>query len=332
MKIGFEILWLSEKDVTDLFKMDEAFDVIENAFRLYGQGEVQMPPKMYLDFESFNGDLRAMPAYVKGSVSAAGVKIVNSHAENPSKGLPAVAGVLVLNDPETGMPLALMAAGVLTGMRTGAAGGVAAKYLSRKNSQTLGLVGCGRQAGTQLEAICRARDIKKVFVWGKTIDEAQAFSKQQAHHNNLNFVPTAEVKEVCQADIIVTTTPVRSPVVKENWVAPGTHINAIGADAPGKQELETGLLKKSDVYVDQVEQASHAGEINVPLSSGKFKTQDIKAELGDVVAGKKMGRNNDNVITVFDSTGLALQDISSAKIIFEKALKFKKGILLKTNG
>jgi alanine dehydrogenase len=331
MKLGSELLWLSEKDVASLLTMEETLPVVENAFRLHGLGEAQLPSKIYLTFEPFDGDLRAMPAYLKGDVSAAGVKIVNSNPSNPAKNLPAVTGILVFTDPETGLPLGVFGAGTLTAMRTGAAGGIAVKYLARKNSSIVGLVGCGRQAQTQLEALLPFFKIKKVLVWGKTTEESDAFCK--ANKNlGIEVVGLPSVESVCQSDIIVTTTPVKLPVVKAAWIKPGTHINAIGADAPGKQELETALIKKARVVVDDWHQASHAGEVNVAVSAGALSEKDVAGQLGEIIVGKKKGRQSENDITVFDSTGLAIQDIATAKLLFQKAGKLKKGQVLQIYG
>lgn len=331
MKIGSDILWLSEEDVLSLLTMEEALLAVESAFRLHGEGQAQMPTKIYLEFDPYGGDLRAMPAYLKGDVVAAGVKIVNSNPSNPERGLPAVAGIMVYVDPKTGMPLGLFGAGNLTALRTGAAGGIAAKYLARKNSSVVGLIGCGRQAATQLIALKHFFKIEKVLVWGKTKQESDAFCAQnQAVHSGL--VPVATVEAACAADILVTTTPVREPVVKAAWVKPGSHVNAIGADAPGKQELELSLIQSARVVVDEWHQASHAGEINVPVSSGKFSEKNLIAQLGEIVIGKKKGRLSETDITVFDSTGLAIQDVAVSKIIFEKAVKLNKGQVLHLHG
>ncbi len=332
MKIGSEILWLSEKDVHSLLTMKEALQTMEDVFSLHGHGEIQMPVKVYLDFEPYGGDLRAMPGYIKGTDPAAGVKIVNSNAKNPEKKLPAVTGVMVLNDPRTGLPLGIFAAGNLTSMRTGAAGGLAARLLARPESAVVGLVGCGRQAHTQLEALIENFKIKEVRVWGKTQDESKAFVKSVQKNFRQKFVICKEVQEACQSDIVITTTPVRSPVVKMEWIRPGTHINAIGADAAGKQELESGLLYKSRVFVDAWDQASHAGEINVEVTKGNFTRDRLGGELGQVVAKIKPGRLNSSDITIFDSTGLAIQDVAVARLLFKKALKLKKGKVLKFNG
>jgi alanine dehydrogenase len=332
MKLGSEILWLSEKDVAALLPMKTAIGLMRQAFLSHGRGQVQMPVKVYLDFEPYGGDLRAMPAYIKGASPAAGVKIVNSNAKNPAKKLPAVSGVMVLNDPKTGLPMGVFAAGILTSRRTGAAGGLAAQVLARPDSKFVGLIGCGRQARTQLEALLAVFNLKEVRVWGKTSKETRDFIGMMAPKIGVPMVSCASVKEACRADIIVTSTPVHKPIVKASWVRPGTHINAIGADAPGKQELDFDLLTRSRVFVDSWDQASHAGEINNAVSAGRFRRPQLAGELGQVVARKKGGRREDFDITIFDSTGLAIQDVAVARFLFQQALKMKKGKVLKFNG
>ena len=332
MRLGIDLLWLSESDVADILSMKEAIAAVESSFVLKSEGKVQMPSKVYLDFNPFPGDLRTMPAYLRGDHPFAGVKIVNSNAKNPSEGLPAVSGIMVVNDPKTGLPLAVMAAGNLTSLRTGAAGGVAAKYLAKSHSSIVGLIGCGRQAMTQLDALSHLFSLKKILVWGKTQEEADDFLKKAQKRFPLPFVLCQNGKEACQADIVVTTTPVRNPIVQNDWIVSGTHINAIGADAPGKQELSMDLLKRAKVYVDEWTQASHGGEINRAVSEKKMTKADLAGELGDVITSHAPGRHSDEEITIFDSTGLAIQDVSVGQIVFEKAKKFNKGQVLKING
>jgi len=320
-----EVIWINDKNVKELLKMDEVIKAVENAFRYYGLGRIQMPPKVFLYFEKYNGDLRAMPAYILDT-DEAGVKIVNSHPDNPKKGLPTVLATYILNDPRTGAPLALMNATYLTDIRTGAASAVAAKYLARKDSRILGIVGCGRQARTQLMAISEVFDIEKVLVYDKNTEQCSLFRKDM-EKLGIEIVIT-DIERVCGADILVTTTPVRKPVIKNEWIENGTHINAIGADAPGKQELESEILKRSRIVIDSWEQAHHSGEINVPLSKGEISRDDIYSELGEIVAGLKKGRESDDEITVFDSTGLAIQDVAVASLAYRKAIEKKVGVKL----
>ena len=318
-----DILFLDQSVVKAVLTPQDAFDAVHYAFMMHAGRHVQMPAKIYLNYSSYGGDLRAMPAYIM-PLGASGVKIVNSHRDNHRVGLPCVMAVFALIDPRTGAPLALMDATYFTDMRTGAAGAVAAEYLAWKDARVLGLVGAGRQAMAQLVAISRVRRLELVKVCAKTAKEAKDFVDRAG---KLTDVPVRAcgVEDACDADIVSTTTPVREPIVRDAWIKPGTHVNAIGADAPGKQELETGLLRRARVFLDDFNQALHSGEVNVGMSTGELTAKDIQGELGEVLTGKKRGRVSDDDITVFDSTGLAVQDVSIAYRIYKNALKRHKG-------
>jgi len=319
---------MSEDDVKSLLTMDDAIIAVENAFKDHGLSRTQMPPKSYLYFQKYGGDLRSMPAYLEGQ-DTSGVKIVNVHPGNQEQGLPTVMALLVLNSPKTGAPLAVMGATYLTNMRTGAAGGIAARALARPQSSVVGMVGAGAQARTQLLAVSRFFRIEKVIVADKSLEYALAFEKDARTFLDCEYHCTTNAKEACNCDILITTTPSRAPVIKEEWVRPGTHINAIGADARGKQELQSGLTKKSKVVVDDLAQAVHSGEVNVPISEGVLKPEEIHAQLGEVLVGKKTGRTSDNEITIFDSTGLAIQDVATGAAVYRMALEMGIGTNLK---
>lgn len=301
--------------------MKNCLDIIEETFRLYGKDEVQMPPKSYLFFKK--GDLRCMPAYLP-SMKIAGVKNVSVHPSNKNK--PHIMATITLFDPETGFPLAVMDGTHITNMRTGAAGGISAKYLSRENSAVTAFIGAGAQARTQLEALLIVRPgISKIAVYDINKGNINNFIKDAKTKYSVEISCANSVDEaIKEADIIVTTTPSRTPIVKAEYVREGTHINAIGADAPGKQELEPEILKKAKIVIDNWEQASHSGEINVPLSKGFLTQGDIYGDIGKIVVGEKPGRTSLEEITVFDSTGLAIQDISVANYIYRKIISSKE--------
>ena len=321
----YQTLILGRKEIERLLSVQDAISSVEQAFKEYGLGRAQMPPKIYLDLKKFGGDFRAMPAYAE-KFKICTLKWVNAHPRNPLRfGLPAVMAVLVISDPKTGFPLAIMDGTLATSLRTGAGGAVAAKYLARKNSSVVGLVGCGVQARSQLEALRRIFKIQKVNVWGLEKALVKRFIRKMKRKNEA-MTAAQNIREcIRDADIVVTTTPSRKPIVQSAWVKEGTHINAIGADAPGKEELDPGILKKAKVVVDDIAQASHSGEINVPFHKGILRPKDIYATLGEIVAGKKKGRTGAKEITVFDSTGLAIQDVAVASLIYRQALKKKIG-------
>ena len=310
-------LLLKQSEIKELINMKEVVESVETAFKAYAERDVQMPAKEYLFFHE--GDLRIMPCYVRSSEEA-GVKCVNVHPKNPLEHqLPTVMAVIELVDPATGFPMAVMDGTLITDLRTGAAAGVATKYLARPDSETLGIIGAGKQACTQLMALNEVMDITKAKVFCRTCSTRTNFAKtaSKLYGFDVEAVETAQ-EAVKNVDVIVTTTPSRKPLISADWISPGTHINAMGADAPSKQELETRLLLKSRIVIDSWDQASHSGEINVPVSQGVIKQKDIHAKLGDVVIGKETGREGDE-ITIFDSTGLAVQDVVTAGLIYRRA-------------
>jgi len=312
-----EVLLLGRSEVEEFLDMEEALKAVEYAFKLQAEGKAIMPPKLYLNLPEYHGDFRAMPAYIDG---CAGLKWVSVYSDNWRQNLPSVMATIVLCDPNTGCPLAIMDGTYITAMRTGAAGGVAVKYLARKGSSVIGMIGAGMQAKTQLLAISEVLpNIEEVKIFDQYRDASLRYAKEVGAKLNINMHPVETIEEVTEADIVVTTTPSGEPIVKKQHIRSGTHINAIGADAPGKQELEVDLLGSAKVVVDDIEQASHSGEINVPSSEGIIKIGNIHGTLGEVVANIKKGRENDEEITIFDSTGLAVQDIICAKLVYGKA-------------
>ena len=306
--------------------MTDAIEGVRNAFILYGRGEVQMPPKVYMIFEK--GDLRTMPVYLP-TMGIAGVKNVNVHPANTD--IPPVMATITLVDPEDGFPVAVMDGTYITNMRTGAAGGVAAGLLARPESEVVGFVGCGHQAHTQLDAlIITMSSLRRVVVFDPVRAVAEDLCDRAAAKYAMDTAVAGSIEEVCAAaDILTMTTPVRKPIVQDAWVRPGTHINAIGADAEGKEELDPAILKRARVVIDNWEQASHSGEINVPLAKGLLKRDDIVCDIGQLITEKKAGRLSPEDITVFDSTGLAVQDVACAVAAYRKLIG-GEGTKLKT--
>ncbi len=312
-------LVLTGSEVMQVLDMDLALAAAEEAFRAYGEGRVNMPPKSYLTLEK--GDFRAMYGEIflpEGHIC--GLKWVNVHPANPAQGLLTVMAKILLNDPDTGMEFADLDGTHITDFRTGAAGGVAAKFLSRPDAARLGVIGAGAQARTQIAAILKVRAIREIFVYDRHLHHSQACADQVSAAHGVAARPVAEAADaVRQMDIVVTTTPSNQPVVFRDWVSPGTHINAIGADAAGKQELDPAILQTAKIVVDDWAQASHSGEINVALSQGRIKAEQISGSLGEIAAGKKPGRTAPEEITIFDSTGLIIQDLALGFAVYRRA-------------
>jgi alanine dehydrogenase len=310
-------------DASGSLTYQEVNSAIEEVFAEHGRGNVRMPPKIYITFPE--GDFRTMPASIPG-MNLAGVKIVNVHPGNPARGLPTVMATIILIDPATGIQTALIDATALTDMRTGAAGAVAAKYLAEKKPLTIGLVGSGRQADAQLHAIGAECDVREVIVWSRREGHADRFAGAYAGTDTgFPISAVGSIREACDCDLLVTTTPSREPLIRSEWIQPGTHINAIGADAPGKQELDPALLARAEVFVDDYKQAIHSGEVNVSISRGAYSADRIAGTLGEVVTGRKQ-RSSADAITIFDSTGLAVQDLAIARLVVGRMAGLEIGL------
>ena len=304
------MLILTQRDIARLIDVRTAIRVVREAFKTMARGGAVMPPKLYLTLPR-GDDFRAMPAYLRHP-PAAGMKWVNVHARNPRHGLPTVMAVIVINDPATGVPLAVMDGLLITKLRTAAAAAIAAQALARRDSQVAGLVGCGAQADAQVEALAALLPLRGVRVWGFAPQEAPAFcARMRRQLRGMVFEPVATIERcVREADIVVTMTPSHRPLVQRAWLAPGAHVNAVGADAPGKQELDPAILRGALVVVDEREQALHGGELNVPVRRGQFDPRRIHGTLGEVLIGRRRGRRSDTELTVFDCTGLAVHDVA----------------------
>ena len=303
-------------DVDETLDVPSVIDAVEDGFVRYHHGDAQMPPKSYIDLPQHNGDFRSMPAYVGGDDDGAAVKWVNSHPDNPEEnGLPSVMGVVVYSDPETAFPLAVIDGTTLTRYRTGAAAGVATRHLGRDDASTFGVIGAGAQAYTQVEAVTEVRDIERVVV---TDVDDEAVDRFVADHADAPFeVVGGTTEDAAGCDVVSTLTPSREPIVRHEWLQGGAHVNAMGADAAGKKELDDGAVLDAHLVVDDPEQCLHSGEVNTLVSRGEFGEEDVYATLGEVVAGEAPPREEDDV-TVFDSTGLAIQDVAAARLVNER--------------
>ncbi|MBI2941476.1 MAG: ornithine cyclodeaminase family protein [Chloroflexi bacterium] len=314
------MLLIDKRTVAELLTPTTVVTAVKSAFVAHARGRTVMPPKVYLTLPAYHGDFRAMPAYVDG---AAGLKWVNVHPRNPAEhGLPTVMGVVIYNDPSTGQPLAVMDGTLITSWRTAAAAAIATRMLARPDARTLGIIGCGAQAEVLLLVMSQVWPLEEVLL------ADQKPQRIAALRSLFPGVPTrtASVEEAAGAEIVCTLTPSTAPIVWRNWVRPGAHINAIGADAPGKQELDPQILLDSRVVVDELEQSVHGGELNVAISRGIYHPEQIAGTLGLVLTGAVAGRTTSDQITVFDSTGLAIQDIATARVVYEAARQAKRGL------
>lgn len=313
-------LILTERDVRRVLTMGETIEALEKAFQDHAQGRTQMLPRTYLFLDEHHGRIGFMPSYIK-TLGAAGIKIVSAYHDNPEKFvMPSIMATVVLNDVETGMPVAIMDGTYLTMMRTGAIGAIAAKYLSRKDSRIVGIVGAGVQGRGQLLGLMEVRDLVKVLVYDITPEQCRRYADEMSERLGVDVKPALSIEEVMRGvDILASATPSLTPIILADWVHPGLHVNTVGVSTAGKQEVATEVFKRGKLVVDEVDQTSRIGGINVPFSRGLLRREDIYAEIGEILLGKKPGRTSDEEVTVFVSSGLAIQDVATAKLVYEKA-------------
>ena len=293
-------------DVEAAVSPERAIEAVRDAFVAYARGEWSMPPKVYVPAYPA-GDFRAMPALGAGHAL---LKWVTSFPGNPAQGLPTVTGVVFLSDASTGMPRALLAAGAVTALRTGAAAALAAETLGREGAKTAAVVGAGvngRAAARALLAIGR-----DVMLWD--VDDERG----RAAADELGARFPAGRDEALAADLVATVTPGREIVLAEGALRPGQHASLMGADGPGKAEIAVAELARVRVFCDDWEQASHNGDLAHAVEAGALGRDDV-TELGAVLMGDAEGRRSDDEVTVFDSTGLAIQDLAIALAALERA-------------
>jgi alanine dehydrogenase len=321
-------LILSRTDMMGLLEPGEYNDRVEHAYRMHGEGRYYMEPKGHIVLDKYPGEWEVMPSYIE-EPEAAACKWVSIREENRAKfDLPTVFSILIYTHPETGFPLAICDGSYHTVMRTGSAAAVSVKHLARPDSRTLAIVGAGNMAEGVLATCNEVFAWEDVRIWSRsqaTLDDFVA--AQQPRYEGFEIRASTNLEEVVRgADVVVTVTPARGPIVEDAWIGEGTHIAALGADKEGDQELDPRILTRSRTFVDDIRQCRTDGEINVPLSEGIISEGDLVGEIGQVVAGKLEGRTSKGDITVFDSTGFALQDSATVPLEYERALAAGVGI------
>jgi len=322
----FLVLLLTDLDVKSVLTMDDALKVVEEGFKEYGLGRILMPVRVSLNIDKVGGWVGVMPVYM-WKMEILTTKIVSSYPKNVDLGLPNIMGVLVYLNPKTGEPLALIDANFLTAIRTGAASGVATKYLARKDANIVGLLGSGNQAKTQLEAVYKTRNIEFVKVYSPNLNHRKKFVEEMGEKLGLKIVSVENPKDtVKDSDIVITATNSKKPVLDGRWLKNGVHINSIGAHTPNTRELDNLTLKKSKIIVDSKNAAlKETGDLVIPIRKKIISQKSIYAELGEIVLGRKKGRKFPEEITLFKSVGLAFEDAVVAKIVYEKAVKLGIG-------
>lgn len=309
--------------------MKDAIEAVKQAYMAFANGRVQLAPVVHLNVQRYNGEVDIKSGYVE-DFGLIGTKIASGFYDNPKLGLPSTVAVIVLMDLKTSVPLAILDGTYITAVRTGAAGAVAASVLARKDSTKVGVIGAGSQGRMQVLALNEIFHLSRVTVFDNVESSRIRYASEMSNRLGIEVRAVDNPRDaVLDADIVATVTPSRQPIVMDQYVTEGMHINAIGADAPGKQELDPKIMTRAKIVVDSLAQCRVIGEIQHALSMGLINEGNIHAEIGEILNGTKSGRENANEITLFDSTGLAAQDIAAANVVYRIAKERNMGVKVK---
>lgn len=313
---------LTEADLRQIISLNlESVACVEDAFRALASGGVSMPPILRLDIPAERGEVDVKTAYIPGLNSFA-IKVSPGFFNNPSVGLPSTNGLMIQFSAKTGLIEALLLDnGYLTDVRTAAAGAVAAKYLARENASVATIFGAGMQAGMQLEALTLVRPINEARIWARKVDNAEKAARSFSEKLGISVKAVADAQEACDgADIIVTTTPSETPLVKAGWLVPGQHVTAMGSDAEHKNEIDPALFQRPIIYVaDSLSQTRRLGELHHAISAGVIATDTTFPELGQIALNAPTFQRNAEDITFCDLTGTGVQDTAIARLATERA-------------
>jgi len=330
---GPDTLVLTQPEVRRLLPMRACMDLLAEAFRSLGRGEGINPLRSAIRLPGERGVLGLMPG-MSGSPEALGLKVVTVFPGNHGTPYDAHQGLVVLFDTEFGLPTAILDASEVTSIRTAAASGVATELLAREDSMDLAIIGSGVQARTHLEAMIEARPIQRVRVYSPTEANRNAFADMESARQGIPVEPVDSAEEASRgADIICTVTSSREPVLKGEWISPGTHINAAGSSVKSTRELDTGAVAGSRLYVDRRESTlNEAGDFLFPKGEGAIDDAHIVGELGEILLGELAGRESEGEITLFKSLGLAVEDLVSAHYVLERAREEGVGVSVPLGG
>jgi alanine dehydrogenase len=321
-------LLLTRQDVESLLTMRATIQIVENTLRELALGHVVMPQQNKIHLPGERGVYRVMSAYIGGEAEGLGCQVLASHSDNLDQHrLPIVVGILILNDPETGVPLAIMDASFLTAMRSGATSAVATKYLARQEVNEVTIFGTGTQACFQLMGICAVRNINGAIVLDPDDRACHRFADEMTKALDIPVEPVQDVRAAVEmADVIITASQDHEPLFRGEWMHAGVHINAVGAPAPGAREIDSETVRRAKLVPELTSAClAEAGDLTIALQEGALGEEHIHADLGQVVAGLKPGRENDAEITLFKSVGLAAPDIAIAVHVYRLARRRRVG-------
>ena len=315
-------LLLGIKDVEKLLSIKDVIRAVEEGYIAYHTGKVEQPDIVSIDIPDYNGETDVKSCYNKLN-EIVSIKVASGFYDNGKvNSLPTMIGTILLLDARNGFPLCIMDGSLITGVRTGAAGAISSRLLARKNSQVVAMLGCGGQARMQIYALCRVMDIREVRVYSKSQAGCRQY-KDDVEKNTSARVLVCESPKIAMqgADIAISTTPAKEYLIEKSSVTPGMHIVAVGADMEGKNEWDPRIFKGAKIVNDSISQCCSRGETRNAILSGVITREDVYAEIGSLLAGEKPLRERDDEVTIFDATGMGIQDNVTAVKIFEMAKK-----------
>ena len=320
-----KVLIINQSEVRQLLPMAECMEVMAEALKALARGEAILPLRPVLWLPEKYGALGMMPSYL-GDIKAIGLKVVSVFPHNHGTEYDSHQGAVLVFETVHGQLLSIMDSSSITAIRTAAVSGVATRLLGREDAHTLAILGSGVQAKTHLEAMLEAMTIRRIRVWSRNPDHAAQFVERAArrHEIAIQAVPTVQ-EAVTGAEIICTTTAAPEPILKGEWIEPGTHINAVGSSVPFARELDTAAMVRARLFVDRRESTvNEAGDFLFAKKEGAIGDDHILGEIGDILLGKVKGRGTHAEVTVFKSLGLAIEDLAAANYVYKKAVE--KGI------
>ena len=327
-----QALILTRENIASLMSLTDYVEAIESGFRAIACGAAKAPLPLHIPAP--DGGFHAKGALLESSRRHVAVKINSNFPHNPKRhGLPTIQGAIVLFDADDGRLIALLDSIEITLRRTAAASALAARYLARSDANTITMCGCGEQARAQLSALTIELSLRRGYAWDQDAEAANLFASQMTERLGFGIVAVTDMREATFAsDVIVTSTTAREPFLGPDDVRPGTFIAAVGADNPEKSELSPELMRRASVFVDVREQCLTMGDLHHAVAAGAMTPDAVKADLAELVAGCKPGRTGAKEITIFDSTGTAVEDVAAAVAIYERARRAGIGTPLRLGG
>jgi alanine dehydrogenase len=320
------MLLLSEKEVQSLVDIGELIEALEHAHIQYSTGNAVMPVRLVVPLPQIQGRITSMPGYLSEN-KALGVKVVTYFHNNPQQDLPAILATIMLFSAETGKMIAAMDGSYITAIRTAAASALATKVLAHPQTPVLGILGAGVQARTHIRALCHIRKFDKIKIYSLSGTSALAIKKDLEPQVEVDIESAGSAEEAVRyADVVVTVTTAKEPILNRDWLAPGAHINAVGSHRPDLREIDGATLASSKIVVDSREAImAECGDILLAIKEKSITEKNIHAEIGEVLARLKPGRASAEEITLYKSVGIAIQDVATAQLVYQKALERKAG-------